>query len=151
MLTYQMIPRTAFGDKVNATVSRFQKTPPITFSQTLDLLRSIVQGNVLIAIFSANWNTLVVDNTTSFRCEPVTYTRVDTNGTCSCATDRFCSVPTVSFDTVERKSIPSPPGTVFGCSLLESVLQASLLCFYSTACVTETPSLMLIFFGTAEH
>ena len=142
MLTYQMIPRSMFKDEVNTTVDRFQRTLPITFAQTLDLLRAMVRGNALIAIFSANWNTFVVDNTASFRSEQVVHTRADTNATCSCATDRFCSKPTVSKDTVYNRTVPSPPGIVSGCNLLESILQSSLSCFYSLECVNETRRLM---------
>ena len=142
MLSYQMIPRTAFDGEVDVTVSNFQKALSITFTQLLDLLRSIVQGNALISMVPANWNVTVVDNTTLFRSEPVTHAHPDTNATCSCATDRFCSTPTVVHDRVQDKIIFTPPGIVFGCALLESVLQSSLTCFYSLACVNETRTLM---------
>ena len=142
MLTYEMIARLTFESEVKETVTRFRTALPIRFGQTLDLLRSIVQGNALIAASSVNWNMFVVDNTTSFRSEPVTHTRVDTNVTCNCAADRFCSAPTLFEAPVESKVILAPPGIMFGCNLLESSLQSSLTCFYSLACVNETRTLM---------
>ena len=57
MLTYQMVSRSTFDDDASATVSRFQETLPITFAQTLELLRDITRGNGLVAVSSINWFT----------------------------------------------------------------------------------------------
>ena len=140
MLTYQMIPRHTFDYEVNATGSRFQSTLPIAFGQTLDLLPSMGKGNALISPFSANWD-LVKDNDTLFHSELVIKTRAETGGTCSCLTDKFCSVPTLCFKPGEDPR-PGPTGVRFGCTVLDSILESSLSCYYSLSCVNKTRGLM---------
>ena len=50
----------------------------------------------------------------------------------------------MAYDIVHEKAEPSPPGIVFGCSLLESILQSSFSCWYSLTCVNESRRLMRI-------
>ncbi|CAF1618625.1 unnamed protein product [Adineta ricciae] len=137
MLAYQIIPRNVFNQQINITVSHFQNELPIRFNQTLELIRAINHDNALIGIFPSNWNIFVADNNISFVTDPVIYNFTNTNTTCSCATERSCSMPVVIYDFGRRVYVNSPEGVVYSCSLVEAILHSSLFCFYSKTCVLQ--------------
>lgn len=138
MLVYQMMPQTLFNNKVNMALDRLKTSTPLTFARTLDLIRTTIQGNALIGMYSSNWKILMdgsknTSESASFFSIPIRYDIRGQNTTCSCSTERSCSVPAQIFSD----SSPSYTfdGLVFSCVLLESILRSSLSCFYNTTCI----------------
>ena len=56
------------------------------------------------------------------------------NGTCSCAVSHQCSTPATLYDDAGQVFY-TVSAIRLGCSILESVLQSSLECFYSLSCI----------------
>ena len=141
MFVTQLMPRTEFNKEMNQILNRFQQQVPTEFAQVLHLIRTNLQGNALIAIFSTNWKFVLADSArgrnSSYRTEPVTYFDIEQNTTCSCATSRSCTMPAQLFDR-EGTSYHTFEGLVFGCYSLEMVLRSTLACFYSMKCINDT-------------
>ncbi|UJR17988.1 hypothetical protein I4U23_004889 [Adineta vaga] len=135
MLAYQTIPRNIFHQQINTTITRFQNELPITFNQTLELIRATNHDNALIAFFPSNWNIFVADDNISFLTSPVIYNLTDMNTTCSCATERSCTMPVILYDFESNMYVNLPEGVVYSCTLVEIILHSSLFCFYSKTCV----------------
>ena len=135
------MPRSEFNKEMNQILNRFQQQVPTEFAQALHLIRTNLQGNALIAIFSTNWKFVLAGSpkgrNSSYRTEPVTYFDIEQNSTCSCATSRSCTMPAQLFDS-EGTSYHTFEGLVFGCYSLETVLRSTLACFYSMKCINDT-------------
>ncbi len=138
MLTNQIMSRIQFNNEINVTLNRFQENTPIDFARTLNLIRTTVQGNALIAVFSTNWKLIVATEgqgtNASFRSIPVTYVDTQQNTSCSCATSQACIIPAQLF-TDSNALYYTFKGLRLGCYSLETVLRSSLSCFYSAACI----------------
>lgn len=104
----------------------------------MDLIRLTTQGNALIGVFSANWDFIIDDkdqsNNNTFHTVPIILYSNKNNTTCSCATSKFCSKPATTYDFYTQSDYEIK-GLVFGCFLLEAILQSSLSCFYSQECI----------------
>ncbi|CAF1199914.1 unnamed protein product [Adineta ricciae] len=135
MLTYQMIPRNIFNQQIDTSLTRFQKQLPIEFNRTLELIRATSHDNALIAYFPSNWNIFVTNDTNSFITEPIVYTSIDTNSSCSCATERSCAMPVLIYDYANESYFNLPENVFYSCTLIETILHSSLFCFYSDVCV----------------
>ncbi|CAF1468531.1 unnamed protein product [Adineta steineri] len=143
MLINQLESRERFENEINDTINQFQKRIPISFTQTLDLIRMTTQGNALLAMFSSNWNTsragTDTERNSSFVTIPIIHNNTEQNTSCSCATLQTCTVPAHLSSSNETMIID---GMVFGCYLLETVLLSSLSCFYSETCITNVRNLL---------
>ncbi|CAF1538405.1 unnamed protein product, partial [Adineta ricciae] len=137
MLTYQIIPRNIFNQQINITINHFQNELPIRFNQTFELIRAINHNNALISIFPSNWNIFLANDNISFVINPVIYNLTNTNTTCSCATERSCSMPVIIYDLKSQVYVNSPEGVVYDCTIVEAILHSSLFCFYSKTCVLQ--------------
>ncbi|CAF1200007.1 unnamed protein product [Adineta ricciae] len=135
MLTYQMIPRNVFNQQIDTTLTRFRNQLPIEFNRTLELIRATSHDNALIAYFPSNWNLFVTNDTNSFITEPIVYNSVDTNSSCSCATERSCAMPVLIYDYANESYFNLPENVFYSCTLIETILHSSLFCFYSDVCV----------------
>ncbi|CAF4168775.1 unnamed protein product, partial [Rotaria sordida] len=102
MLANQIMSRIQFNNEINETISRFQKKTPIVFARTLDLIRTVIQGNALMAAFSSNWKFVMTEiergKNASFRTIPVSHNNTKQNTSCSCATLRTCTTSAKMFD-----------------------------------------------------
>ena len=134
MVINRLISPTHFEQQVNTTLRQLQQQIPAQFAQTVDLVRVSYQGNALISVFSSNWQYLVQNNNRSdgalLTRRPVSYE----NGTCSCGFSRRCTMVAMLFN-VNQTAFYKLDGVRLGCTILESVLQSSLKCFYSMACI----------------
>ncbi len=140
MFVNQMMSPIQFDNEINNAIERFKNKLPIEFGQTLDIIRTSIQGNALIGIFSTNWQFVVVEKgqgrNASFRSEPVSYFDFEQNTTCSCATSRTCTMPAQIFYSNGTPFYTSE-SLVLGCNSLETVLHSSLSCFYSLSCIND--------------
>jgi hypothetical protein len=140
MFVNQLISRIQFNNEMNVTLHRFRKKAPIEFARTLDLIRTNIQGNALIAVFSTNWQFVVdekgKEKNASFHSEPVRYVNTEQNTSCSCATSQTCTMPAQIFD---ENGTPyfTFESLILGCYLLETILFSSLSCFYSMTCIDK--------------
>jgi hypothetical protein len=138
MLTNQIMSRIQFNNEINVTLNRFQENTPIEFARTLNLIRTTVQGNALIAVFSTNWKLVVAKNgqgrNASFLSVPITYVDTQQNTSCSCATSQVCTIPAQFFNN-SYTPYYTFEGLKLGCYSFETVLRSSLSCFYSAACI----------------
>ena len=139
-LTYQALPRTYFLEEMNATALYLQRAMRDLFMQELNLIRTLLQSNALMDIFSSNWKFTAVgapvSKNASFFALPVEYSSNDTNRTCSCASSSSCSIPlSLAFHQLGLNE--SIDGLVMGCSILESVLHSTLSCFFSLNCIQD--------------
>ena len=138
ILVNQVMSHVQFMTEINEVIYRFQRKTAISFGRTLDLIRTTIQGNALTDLYSSSWTFVVADkdkgNNVSFLTVPITYNLTDANTTCSCATSRSCATPAqvLNGDGTTNLTIE---GLVFGCYILETVLQSSLSCFHSLACI----------------
>ncbi|CAF1394777.1 unnamed protein product [Adineta steineri] len=143
MLINQLESRERFENEINDTINQFQKRIPISFTQTLDLIRMTTQGNALLAMFSSNWNLsragIDTERNSSFVTIPIIHNNTEQNTSCSCATLQTCTVPAHLSSSNETMIID---GMVFGCYFLETVLLSSLSCFYSETCITNVRNLL---------
>ena len=140
MLVNQMVTRSEFSADVNETIRRFQQRLPIAFGRTLDLMRTIIQGNALMGLFTSNWEFVVAEKgrgtNATFLTVPVRYTDDATNTTCSCATLKTCNTPAQLFS--DGSVYYTFEGLVSGCYMLESILLSSFSCFYSITCINSS-------------
>lgn len=125
MLTYQLVPRTQFISESNVTLNRLQTTTLLIFSRTLYSIRTTVQGNALVGMFSSNWKFVTEHNSKdeniSFLNVPVAYDISNQNRACSVLAQLF-------EDFIPYYSVK---GLVLRCGIFESILRSSLSCFYS--------------------
>ena len=132
----RVISQDQFEKQINITLDHLQKQIPDALTQVLQLIRLTNQGNELISVFSSSWQFVINHNNQSAppiaNGQPVTYN----NDTCSCAISYRCSTQARLFD-VEGTAFHSIAGLRFGCTVLESLLQSSLKCFYSTDCLEQ--------------
>ena len=160
MLVKELIPRIQFYAEMNAIFDQFQQRTPIEFARTLNLMRTAIQGNALMAVFSTNWRLVMAKEgqgrNASFRSVPVTYTDMSENRSCSCATLQICSMSAQVFDTNNAVSYTFE-GFRLGCYSLETILGSSLECFYSAKCIYEfrqalvIPEEYLLFYETLTN
>ena len=140
MLVNQMVTRSDFNEDVNGTIRQFQQRLPIAFGRTLDLMRTIIQGNALMGLFSSNWDLVVAEKgqgtNATFLTVPVRHTDNARNTTCSCATLKTCSTPAQLF--VSGSVYYTFEGLVSGCHMLETTLSSSFSCFYSATCANNS-------------
>ena len=140
MLAKQIMPRVRFNNEINSTLVRFQQKTPIEFARTLNLIRTTIQGNALVAVFSTNWQVVVDEkgqgSNASFHNVPIVYVDAQQNTTCSCATLQSCTMPAQFFNNTYTLG-HTIEGLRLGCYSLETVLQSSLWCFYSAACILK--------------
>ena len=133
-ITDRIISKNQFENQINATLNHLERTIADEFIQTLQLIRTTSQGNGLINVFSSNWYFTLNRNDPDLSIldtRPVNYG----NSTCSCATSPLCSSPALLF--YQNASILFIiEGIRFGCTILESLLQSSLKCFYSSECLS---------------
>ncbi|CAF1270304.1 unnamed protein product [Adineta ricciae] len=143
MLAYNIIPRIEFNSKINITLNQMKLTTVQAFARTLDLLRSTIQGNALIGLFTSSWKFVKINNTEGDNSMFLTVP-TNQNTTCSCITTKSCSQPAqvFNYDGALRYTCQ---GIVMGCSLLESILQSSFSCFYSMKCVKEIRTAFSLF------
>lgn len=134
MIVNRLISAEQFEQQLTTAVLNIQQRIPTDFMQNLDLIRLSQQGNALISVFSSNWQYRVQNNNRSMGAllssEPVTYE----NGTCSCALSQRCSKP-ASLLGFSGNVYYTLDGFILGCTVLDSLLQSSLKCFYSLLCV----------------
>ena len=152
MFVRDMMSSDQFYNEMNTTIIQFQQRIPIEFIRTLNLIRTTIQGNALMTVFSANWQIVRVDEAseknTSFYNVPVTYVDLERNTSCSCATSRTCTVPAQFYNAYDQSYFTIETMRV-GCYFLDAVLQSSFACFYDPECAfkifqgmgpTDTPS-----------
>ncbi|CAF3324431.1 unnamed protein product [Rotaria sp. Silwood2] len=121
--------------QTNITLRQLQRTISVIFNQALELIRITNQGNGLMNIFSSNWRFILNDikNSSSYlTTQPVSYN----NSSCSCAISSKCSSSAALFNN-NLTLLHTIDGLRFGCSILESLLQSSLECFYSFTCIEQ--------------
>lgn len=132
----QLTPVKQFNSEIKETLTNFQTKTVNTFTQTLDLMRTTMQGNALIATSGTNWQFVVneedQETNTTFLPHPIVYN----NTSCSCATSALCTMPAQLFDD-NGTLVFTMEGFVLACHLLESVLQSSLSCLYSISCINS--------------
>ena len=137
----RVILQDQFEKQINITLARLQKQIPDALTQVLQLIRLTNQGNQLVSVFSSGWQFVINHNNQSALSiangQPVNYN----NGTCSCALSYRCSTEARLFD-VGGTAFHSVDGLRFGCTVLESLLQSSLECFYSADCLEQLLSAM---------
>ena len=160
MLVKELIPRIQFHAEMNAIFDQFQQKTPIEFARTLNLMRTAIQGNALMAAFSTNWRLVVTKEgqgrNASFRSVPVTYTDMSENRSCSCATLKTCSMSAQMF-RLDNAINYTVKGLRLGCYSLETILGSSLECFYSAKCIYEfrqalfIPEESLLFYETLTN
>ena len=125
-----------FEEHLNTALTHLQQQIPAQFAQMVDSIRVSQQGNALISVFSSNWQYLVQNNSRSAGAlldrQPVTYG----DGTCSCALSQQCSMPASLYDAHDNATYKLI-GLRLGCTILEALLQSSIECFYSTACINS--------------
>jgi hypothetical protein len=147
MLVKQVMSRNQFNNQINETLQRFQRKMPLEFARTLDLIRTTIQGNALIAAVPSNWKFVLTENNNeinaSFRNEPVDYVNIKRNTSCSCATSHTCTMSAqLLMDNVQPFILED---LVLGCNLLETVLLSSLSCFYSMKCINTIRGTLRLF------
>ncbi|UJR06625.1 hypothetical protein I4U23_010909 [Adineta vaga] len=139
LLTNQLQPSVQFINEINQTINQFQQRVSISFTQTLDLIRMIIQGNSLLGTFSSNWDIIKteddIESNSLFITKSVIYDDIKQNISCSCSTLRTCSTPAEIIDENDQSTIVQ--GLIFSCHLLETILLSSLSCFYSSTCVSD--------------
>jgi len=134
----QLISLNQFNREINQTLDNFQTKTINTFTQTLDLIRTSMQGNAFVTLLETNWQFVIIEEqNTIFSTIPVVYNNTDKNSTiCSCATSRNCIEPARLFAD-NGTAIYTMEGFVLGCYFLETVLHTSLSCLYSISCINE--------------
>ena len=160
MLVKEFIPRLQFHAGINATIDRFQQETPIEFTRTLNLLRTTIQGNALMAVFSTNWQLTATKTgqgrNSTFRSIPTIYSDRQQNTSCSCATLRNCTTSAQIFDRDNTVNY-TIEGLRLGCYSLETILASSLSCFYSSTCIYKfrqrlrIPNDYLLFYQTSTN
>ena len=160
MLVKELIPRIQFHTEMIAIFDQFQQKTPIEFARTLNLMRTAIQGNALMAVFSTNWQLVLAKGgqgrNASFRSVPVTYTDMSENRSCSCATLKTCSMSAQLFG-IDNAINYTVQGLRLGCYSLETILGSSLECFYSAKCIYEfrqalvIPEEYLLFYETLTN
>ncbi|CAF1007600.1 unnamed protein product [Adineta steineri] len=112
-----------FETETNSSLVNFRTTLPNLFLNSLQLIRSLIQGNGLVSAYSTNWYpftyNIVKFGTIYFK--PQYY---GSDG-CNCATSATCTQP----------STPFIQGYLVGCTPLESLLQSTIECLYEQSCV----------------
>ena len=114
--------------QINASISRFRLSAPRTFVRTLDFIRQMTQGNLIVSSIMSNWDFRPLRNVDRavLWAEPRSYG----NETCSCGMSAMCNSP-ARFDGW------IVPGFRVGCYPLEALLQSTLECLYDITCINR--------------
>ena len=140
MFVKEIMPSIQFYDEVNATLIQFQQRISIEFIQTLNLIRTTIQGNALMTVFSTNWQIIRANKdlgrNASFYNLPVRYVDPKQNTSCSCATLQTCTVPAQFFNPSDQ-SYFAVESMAVGCYTLEAIIQSSFACFYDLECASK--------------
>ncbi|CAF1355935.1 unnamed protein product [Adineta ricciae] len=159
MFVKQMISRQQFANESNKIIHQFQEKLPIEFARTLNLIRTILQGNALFSQIPFNWQIIINEasqgKNATFRTEPVYYFNDEQNTNCTCAAQHTCTMPAIMYNGSSSKPLR---GFKLGCYSLETVLLSSLSCFYFRTCIDDyryytfmyLADLNLVFNGTDE-
>ncbi|CAF1626993.1 unnamed protein product, partial [Adineta steineri] len=128
LVSAQPLQESSFSIHVQSLVQQFQTSTANDFMRSLMLIRQTTQGNAWITMYASSWRLTVreVYPNAAIFMYPVVY------GNCSCATYATCTQPAGIY---ENETFIALSGFHIGCYPLEAVLQSSLACLYSSACV----------------
>ncbi|CAF1419135.1 unnamed protein product [Adineta steineri] len=128
LVSAQPLQESSFSIHVQSLVQQFQTSTANDFMRSLMLIRQTTQGNAWITMYASSWRLTVreVYPNAAIFMYPVVY------GNCSCATYATCTEPAGIY---KNETFIALSGFHIGCYPLEAVLQSSLACLYSSACV----------------
>ncbi len=118
-----IIDNEVFDEQMNASLSQFRSTLPGEFVSSLQLVRSIMQGNAFVSLYSTNWYPVIYNWTAGANV----YMQPQYYGNCSCLTSSSCT----------QQSSPFIPGYLVGCTPFESLLRSSIECLYDQTCIND--------------
>lgn len=143
VISAQAMTRNQFDNRINSTINVFRRKTVREFYRVFELLRSVDHGNGLMSVYFLNWK-ITQNRTKNFFSYPL-IPEVKKNR-CSCATRMDCFEPGSIFESLSDEPSYSIPGWFVGCSVIETVLASSLICFYNQSCLDE-----LNYYANAVH
>ena len=133
LITDQINIQETIEAKAQAALSQFRISTIRKFVRTLDLTRSVSQGNGIVSAIQSNWHFVAIDriNFDTVWTLPRSY---GDQHTCSCMTSSLCT----SSASINGSIIP---GFRVGCYPLDSLLQSTLECLYYKNCLETLTSI----------
>lgn len=138
----QMISREEFVKEINSIIKHFYSSISAVFRRNLEIFLLIAHSDAFFSRLDLNWRLFmseIYNPNATFYSTPVHLHNSNTHTNCSCATSRLCftEVDLFDYDNWALVSYHTIPGLYRGCSLIETVLQSSLGCFYSSECINS--------------
>lgn len=156
MITPQLTTPAAFKAEVSAILQQFRVNTVTSLLRTDQLLFAILQNDVIVSALRTNFFTTMVPGSPDFYTYWAIYSRDPaTNETdpytisvpyCECVWTFDCTFPAALYNETLRAGVgglhlPQPPplsvvpGMLTGCTVRNSLLQSTLVCFFDSACV----------------
>ncbi|CAF1412710.1 unnamed protein product [Adineta ricciae] len=131
-ISTQIVSNSEFRLQIDTTLFQLQKSTAAEFSQSLNLLRDVMNGNTLVSSYFLNWFWWIDFNRT--------YTTIPINPVvmkdgCSCGTRSDCIKSGGIYYRRSDQQMFAIPGWNVGCSVVETVLRSTLECFYDQTCI----------------
>ena len=132
-----LIPELDFQSNMDSVKLEFENKAVRTFTHALGLFRNLTHGSTFISTYFLNWYGWI-ENSRPHATYPISPTMPTED--CTCGTRSDC---------LEKGAIHHPntgafwefiPGLNVGCSVIETVLRSTLVCFYNQTCVNRIRS-----------
>jgi hypothetical protein len=142
LVTENLVSEETFLAAILASKNQFLNTTASSFQTSLDILRTVVQGNNLVNRLETNYNlqTYYYEG----KWYDLSYNQYYPPGGCLCQVSSYCNTATSIFSVLYPGSISyevhnlfNVPGINVGCFILDAVLQSNLSCLYNSSCLSQ--------------
>ena len=118
--------------QMNQMIQQLQTSISQEFSSTIQLVGDFAQANTFVSSYNLNWNHRLLELTANLQLTPMP---VLLNGLCSCAFRSDCSEAAMIMSSSSDIDDFVVSGWKISCSVLETLLQSSLECFFTQDCL----------------
>ncbi|CAF0883127.1 unnamed protein product [Adineta ricciae] len=136
LISINTLSRSEFHQEIQTRLSQFQQRTVSSFTHLLELVRSSIQTNRLVADLLTTTGFSYLLNKQTMTYSPRFYSR--NIGNCSCAITSECTRPQgfyLRLDLLNAEPKTIIPGLVLGCYTIDSLLFSTLECLFEKKCL----------------
>ena len=141
LISTEAMPKDQFFIQIYQVLDSLAQTTSTLFVIPLELFRASDKGNAFVSLLGTNWLIAYGRNESLAPLQSISVTY--RNRSCSCATLPNCVEPAGLYNLTLHR-VYEIEGLVFGCYMIESILQSSLSCFFSNSCLAQLQASMIL-------
>jgi hypothetical protein len=131
-VTLMVTPLDLFQSQAQAAFDEFVSSASETLLSSLQIISDLNRGNGMTAVTGSQFNLLSEDE------DPYTqYLENPQYTNCTCASSAKCTLPSLIGDYRNGVMPFYVPGMYVGCTMVDALMQSSLVCFYYQTCVNR--------------